>query len=189
YQPPLGNTPGKALPFDALVVPFEDATPSYKKEGRTFNVAKTGFGQIAPALPPESLANFFAQHLEASGTFRKVRFAFDPAPAPGEVLVSGKVKRADYDMEKKYLLTLEVEFRASRRGSVMWDKTFSRHVNVNIWSGGTVHRSYNDVTRKLFVAAEKDLRASLGSGPKRGGGSAGEPGTTVEDILQSIQDD
>jgi hypothetical protein len=179
------NTPaegGPTLPVKVAVLPFNDGTEDFTKrgslfaqEGYTYNLAKSGIGDLITALTPDLWAKAFADDLAASGAFRAVRFIYSPSElVDEEFTIEGTLGKANtssaWDTPSEFALGLRALRRADNR--LAWEKEVARawktprSVNDGCWMGQQCivdrrHAEINGGMQSIFAEARADFVATL----------------------------
>jgi len=194
YKPGASAAGGAKLPVKIAVLPFKDGTEDFTKrgglfakEGYTYNLAKSGIGDLITALTADLWAKAFADDLAASGAFRAVRFIYSPSElVDEEFYVEGTVERANtssaWDTPNEFALGLRALRRADNR--LIWEKEVTRawktpkSVNDGCWMGQQCivdrhHAEINGGMQSIFAEARADFVGTLAS---LSGSRAGEDG-------------
>lgn len=215
YRPGPPAAGAARLPVRLAVLPLQDGTEDFTKEGSVFqpetlrlNLVKGGVaGTLEPVTPP-MWSRALAAELDASGRFRSARFVYEAAEAVEEdLVVSGTIRRAyafgSWDRPGEF----EVELRATRRqgGAPAWTRTVIQRPVGSRASydacGASVscvnqvsHAHLNATLRAMFEEAGADLARALSGGrPAPQAAPAGQPAAAppperVEDTIQRILD-
>lgn len=212
YAPNPPAADARKLSAKVSVLPFEDDTENFLKrvsapgEDR-YNLAKAGVPGVLTAMPPEFWGKSFADELEASGSFRAVRFVRASSEYPeAEFSVDGALERVIYVVTAEHFAgEFLVSFRATRRSDkkVVWQKEVRKawaDPREAMFGGGITGKS-GDVMRARwnswlgavlaearadFVAtiASPDAGAGEGAGTKTGTGAGESVERTIERIIQ-----
>lgn len=216
YRPGPPAAGAARLPTRLAVLPLQDGTEDFTKEGSLFqpetlrlNLVKGGVAGTLEPLTPPLWSRALAAELDASGRFRSARFVYEAGEAVEEDLIlSGTIRRAyaygGWDRPGEF----EVELRATRRqgGAPAWTRTvIQRPVGSRAAyqaCGASVscmnevsHAHLNATLRAMFEEAGADLARALSGGarpapqaPTPTQPGAAPPPEKVEDTIQRILD-
>ena len=195
---------GWGFPFVAAVLPFNDGTEDFTKQGSVFepeslkfNLAKTGIAGIITAVTPELWAKAFADDMAASGAFRAARFIYSPSELVDEdFYIEGTLEKAyaagGWTRPSEYILGLRAVRRSDKKPA--WEKKVTRELmsRKSDFDGcgasmqcmaDRSHAAMNMVMQGMFAEARTDFMAALGypSGDRAGRDAMGEGTSTPRD--------
>jgi hypothetical protein len=209
YKPNAAASGGPKLPVKVAVLPFNDGTEDFTKQGSVFdpeslkfNLAKTGIAGIITAVTPELWAKAFADDMAASGAFRAVRFIYSPSELVDEdFYIEGTLEKAyaagGWTRPSEYVLGLRAVRRSDKKRA--WEKKVTRELmsRKSDFDGcgasmqcmaDRSHAAMNLVMQGMFAEARTDFMAALGypSLDRAGRDAAGE-GTSTPPAPESTE--
>jgi len=183
YKPNAHAEGGQKLPVRVAVLPFNDGTENFTKQGSDFdpeslrfNLAKTGIAGIITPVTPELWAKAFADDMSASGAFRAVRFLYSPSELVDEdFYIEGTLEKAyavgGWTKPSEFFLALRAVRRSDKKAA--WEKKVTRELmsRKSDFDGcGTEiqcmversHAAMNLLMQGMFAEAREDFLAALG---------------------------
>jgi hypothetical protein len=183
YKTNAPSEGGQKLPVKVAVLPFNDGTENFTKQGSVFdpdslrfNLAKTGIAGIITPVTPELWAKAFADDMAASGAFRAVRFLYSPSELVDEEFhIEGTLEKAyavgGWTRPSEYVLGLRAVRRSDKKPA--WEKKVTRELmsRKSDFDGcgasmqcmaDRSHAAMNLMMQGMFEEARTDLMAALG---------------------------
>src|SRR5512140_1499077 len=210
YKPNSAASGGPKLPVKVAVLPFNDGTEDFTKQGSVFdpeslkfNLAKTGIAGIITAVTPELWGKAFADDMAVSGAFRAVRFIYSPSELVDEdFYIEGTLEKAyaagGWTRPSEYVLGLRAVRRSDKKRA--WEKKVTRELmsRKSDFDGcgasmrcmaDRSHAAMNLTMQGMFEEARTDFMAALGypSLDRAGRDAAGE-GTSTPQVPESPEE-